>query len=45
MAAKVQTYVYLHVSSKVSYNKKWNVKFNIFKVNESISRSRNSVGM
>ena len=43
MATKSQKYVYNR--SQVSYNSKWSVEFNIIKVEESIYRSGNSVGM
>ena len=43
MAAKTQKYVYIR--SEVSYNSKWSVEYNIFKVKKSIYRSGNSVGM
>ena len=43
MAAKTQKYVYIR--SEVSYNSKWSVEYNIFKVKESIYRSGNSVRM
>ena len=43
MAAKTQKYVYIR--SEVSYNYKWSVEYNIFKVKESMYRSGNSVRM
>ena len=43
MAAKTEKYVY--TGSQVSYNNKWSVEYNIFKVNESTYRSGNSVRM
>ena len=43
MAAKTQKYVYIR--SEVSYNNKWSVEYNIFKVKKSIYRSGNSVRM
>ena len=43
MAANTQKYVYIR--SEASYNNKWSVEYNIFKVKESIYCSGNSVRM
>ena len=43
MAAKTEKYV--SIRSEISYNNKWSVDYNIFKVKKSIYRSGNIVGM